>query len=223
MSQMKPTPKRKMGMPTVFVALALLSANVAHAEPKRHVPYKQAAIFGSVFTWTYALATGAPLTQCKPTGTHMRVEYGEDAELNVKTVGLYTHNCLIKQYDTWRLSHTPMLNLTHWAGDSTSENSRSTFDIAAIPMLRWEKTFGFMPYPVDFELGVGFSYLNDVNIGTREKSTKFQFTDHSGIGFSSPNRDWRVGFAFRHLSNLGLKLPNNGANFFGASFEMKFD
>lgn len=218
-----PAAKRPAWTSILLASGLLLGANMAHAQPKRHVPYKQAAIFGSVFTWAYALATGAPVTRCEPIGSHARVEYGVDEELTVKTVGLYTHNCLIRQYDTWRLSHTPMLNVTHWAGDSTSQNSRSTFDIAAIPMIRWEKTFGFTPYPVDFEMGVGFSYLNDVNIGSREKSTQFQFTDHFGFGVSSPDRDWRVGFAFRHLSNLGLKLPNNGANFFGASFEMKFD
>jgi hypothetical protein len=206
---------------SALVLLLVLSASLAQAQPKRHIPYKQSAIFGSVFTWVYAAVIDAPFTDCAKLGNKLRLEYGEDEELSLKTVGFFQHECTLQQLETWRLSYKPMLNLSHWQVDGASRFARSAYDVAVIPMIRWEKTFDFTPHLLDFEMGVGASYVSEVNIGERQKSTHFQFTDHFGFGISSPNHDWRVGFAFRHLSNASIKLPNNGVNLFGASVEFK--
>jgi hypothetical protein len=199
----------------------LLSVGFAHAQPKRLVPYKEAAIFGSVFTWVYAAAIGAPLRNCESVGNNVRLEYGVDEELSLKTVGFFNHDCTLKELETWRLSYKPMFNVSQWSGDSSSEFARSAYDVAAIPMIRWEKSFDFTPNLLDFEMGVGASYVSEANIGSRKKSTNFQFTDHFGVGISSPKHDWRVSFTFRHVSNFSIKLPNNGVDLFGAAFEFR--
>lgn len=196
-----------------------LFAGSAHAD--RHIPYKQGAIFGAVITWGYALFAGLPLTDCRDRGLHLRGEYGVDAEISISSLGLYKHDCLLKDSDIGRLSYTPMLNLTHWSGDSTSSFSRSTFDIAAVPMIRWSPKLQSWPVRLDVEFGVGVALLADPSIGNRLKTTSFQFSDHSGFGISNHSESWRLGFAFRHLSNLNLGIPNNGANFFGGSLEVR--
>jgi lipid A 3-O-deacylase len=213
--------KPKTSLRSALLLTLLLSAGLAQAQPKRHVPYKQAAIFGSVFTWIYAGAIGAPFRNCESVGNNVRLEYGVDEELNVKTVGFFNQDCTLQELETWRLSYKPMLNLSQWSGDSSSEFARSAYDVAVIPMIRWEKSFDFTPKLLDFEMGVGASYVSETNIGSRKKSTNFQFTDHFGVGISSPKHDWRVSFAFRHLSNSSIKLPNNGVNLFGAAVEFK--
>jgi hypothetical protein len=203
---------------TAIVSLCLF-ANPAHADP--HVPFKQGAVFGAVVTWAYALWVGLPLTDCRDRGLHLRGEYGEDDELQISSLGLYKHDCLLKESNLGRLSYTPMLNLTHWAGDSSSRYSRSTFDIAAVPMIRWSPNTPSWPVRLDVEFGVGVALLGEPSIGNRQKTTSFQFSDHSGFGISDPSGSWRLGFAFRHLSNLNIGTPNNGANFFGASLEVR--
>ena len=198
--------------------LAIFSGSV-QADP--HVPYKQGAVFGAVATWAYVLWAGLPLMDCRDRGLHLRGEYGEDDELTISSLGLYKHDCLLKDYDNARLSYTPMVNITHWSGDSTSRFSRSTFDIAAIPMIRWSPKLQSLPVRLDVEFGVGVALLGEPSIGNRQKTTSFQFSDHSGFGISDHSGLWRLGFAFRHLSNLNLGTPNNGANFFGASLEVR--
>ena len=68
---------------------------------------------------------------------------------------------------------------------------------------------------LDFEFGIGPMYLNQHDIGNRQKSTDFQFSDHFGVGIGSSDGKWRVGFAFRHVSNLDIKDPNNAVDFKG--------
>lgn len=199
--------------------LLCLFAGSAHAD--RHVPFKQGAVFGAVVTWSYALWAGLPLRDCRDRGLHLRGEYGEDDELSISSLGLSSHDCLLKDSDFGRLSYTPMLNLTHWSGDSSSLYSRSTFDIAVVPMIRWSPKLQSLPVRLDVEFGVGVSLLAEPSIGNRQKTTSFQFSDHSGFGISNHAGSWRLGFAFRHLSNLNLGTPNNGANFFGASLEVR--
>lgn len=212
-------------LPSALVGLGLMvygSFALAVGHPSnRHIIPKQAAIFGTVATWSYVLLTGTPITNCKSKGLNMRAEYGEDAELSVSSVGGYTHECLLKDWSGWRLSYTPMVNVTHWSGDRTSQFARSTYDIAFTPMIRFEPKWSWLPLPIDFEVGVGVALMEKTSIGDRQKTTNFQFSDHFGIGVSGQDKSWRAGFAFRHLSNSNLATPNNGVNFFGVSVEMQ--
>lgn len=204
-----------------FIFFSIISSGLVQAQPKKHEPYMQAAVLGSLATWFYTLAIGAPITNCKYINNNIRLEHGFDEELSIKTVGFFNHECTIQQVDSWRLSYRPMINISEWFGDSTSQYSTSAYDFSIIPMIRWQKSLDFMPSQVDLEIGIGASYLTHTNIGLRKKSTNFQFTDHLGIGLSGNNQNWRIGLNFRHVSNSGIKLPNNGVDFFGISFDLK--
>ena len=45
--------------------------------------------------------------------------------------------------------------------------------------------------------------------------------DHgfSAVGLSTADGHWRAGFAFRHLSNLSIRTPNNAVDFKGIALE----
>lgn len=212
-------------MPKVSLVVGLAAyAPLAFAlgDPgNRHIIPKQTAIFGTLATWSYVLFSGTPITNCKPKGLSLRAEYGEDVELSISSIGGYTHECLLKESSSWKLSYTPMVNLTYWSGDKTSAFARSTYDVAFIPMIRLEPKWAWLPLPIDVEVGVGPSLMEKTSIGNRVKTTNFQFSDHFGIGISGRDKSWRAGFAFRHLSNSNLATPNNGVNFFGVSVEMQ--
>ena len=78
--------------------------------------------------------------------------------------------------------------------------------------------FGFR-LPSGYEFGIGPSYLSESNIGNRQKGSNFQFSDHFGVGVSSADGHWRAGFAFRHISNLSIRTPNNAVDFKGVAIE----
>lgn len=206
------------------LSLALLAAQPAAAAG--HAPYKHAAVFGTLFSWAYAFVTDAPFTKCADKGLKLRLEYGADNStsyddgLKTMSVGVSKYECALKDSGSWGLSYTPMLNLTHWSADAGTTYNRSSDDLAIVPMLRWTPKWESLPVKLDFEMGIGAAFMTNPGVGNRQKSTHFQFSDHFGIGVSDPNSGWRVGFAFRHLSNLDLERPNNGANFFGASLEI---
>lgn len=90
---------------SALVLVLVLSASMAQAQPNRQILFKQAAIFGSVLTWVYATVIGAPLTDCARVGNNLRLEYGEDKELTLKTVGFFQHECTLQQLEAWRLTY----------------------------------------------------------------------------------------------------------------------
>lgn len=182
---------------------------------------KNASVAGTLGTWAYALMAGAQLFNCEPQGIALRASTGKDDELKSTTIGLAKGECSLKKGDTWALSYLPMLLVTDWRGDSDSVYKRSAIDVAFVPMLRW-KTIGLTPaLELDLELGIGPAWLSETKIGDREKSTKFQFSDHLGFGIGDPKGQWRLGLAYRHVSNGDIKSPNRAVDFKGVSFEWK--
>ncbi len=98
---------------------------------------------------------------------------------------------------------------------------KQAFSLALIPMGRYGLQVGSAM--VDFSVGLGPTLVSETDIGTRQKSTLFQFTDEMGIGISDLNQRARLAFTYRHVSNADIKLPNNGVNFLGLGLTLKVD
>lgn len=83
--------------------------------------------------------------------------------------------------------------------------------VGLAPMLRynfWTRS-AFMPF---IELGVG---VNATDIGEPDLSTVFEFSPQGGVGlkyFASKRLAITAEFRFLHLSNAGLRQPNEGVN-----------
>lgn len=98
---------------------------------------------------------------------------------------------------------------------------KQAFSLALIPMGRYGLQVGSAM--LDFSVGLGPTLVSETDIGTRQKSTLFQFTDEMGIGISDLNQRARLAFTYRHVSNADIKLPNNGVNFLGLGLTLKVD
>jgi lipid A 3-O-deacylase len=75
------------------------------------------------------------------------------------------------------------------------------------------------------EGAIGFHLISPVRLEeSRGFSTAFQFGDHIGAGarFGEHGR-YDLGLRFQHLSNAGIKKPNNGINFTQLRFQVHFD
>lgn len=82
------------------------------------------------------------------------------------------------------------------------------------PQIRWQRSdpnhYGQQPY---IELGIGFSWISQKEIGGRRLSMHFQFEDRLGFGVRlGPTQLWDVSFRLIHYSNASFGRNNSGVN-----------
>jgi lipid A 3-O-deacylase len=106
--------------------------------------------------------------------------------------------------------------LAYWHGREQPAERSSLWDVSLIPMLRWigPQVGSVRPFA---ELGVGAHLLSATRINTeRIFSTAFQFGDVAGAGITFGERQrYELGVYVHHISNAGIKEPNDGITFFG--------
>jgi hypothetical protein len=161
--------------------------------------------------------------ECK---SNYRLGYqaAKDEELSSHSLNFSPMDCklgatsLLPQSLTFEVLPTVLGSV--WNADS-GPYAKQAFSLALIPMGRYGLQFGSAI--VDFSVGLGPTLVSETGIGTRQKSTNFQFTDEMGIGISDLNQRARLAFTYRHVSNADIKLPNNGVNFLGLGLTLKVD
>lgn len=108
--------------------------------------------------------------------------------------------------------------LAYWDGREHPAVRSSLWDASLIPMLRWigPQLGAVRPFA---ELGVGAHLLSATRINTeRTFSSAFQFGDVAAIGVAFGERQrYELSAYVHHVSNAGIKEPNNGITFFGVT------
>ena len=225
-SSAHPSKRPRLAAGIVAATAAALAAAVApaHAETSLGSGLKNTAIVGTVATWVVAGLEGTPFFGCLAHGDSADANWGariaaaKDSELKMESIGAERHECKLTDLGPFSLDMSPLISASAWQANDSSKYSHSAWDVEFTPMMHWR-------YPVaqqtrlDLEFGIGPAYLSESNIGDRQKGSNFQFSDHFGIGLSSADGHWRAGFAFRHLSNLSIRTPNNAVDFKGIALE----
>jgi hypothetical protein len=217
-------PRLAAGLSTALAAVALVAAAPAHAETGLGTTLKNTAIVGTIATWTVAALKGAPFLGCLEHGDAGhdawggRVSAAKDAELSLQSIGVERHECKLTDVGGFSLDMSPLVSASAWQAKSSSPYAHSAWDVAFVPMMHWRTPVG-SGLRADLEFGIGPSYLSESNIGGRQKGSNFQFSDHFGVGLSTADGHWRAGFAFRHISNLSIRTPNNAVDFKGIALE----
>lgn len=110
-----------------------------------------------------------------------------------------------------------------WRGNSTVGNNRTITDIGVTPVFRLQqKNMGsFAPYA---EAAIGFHMISPTFIyANRQFGSAFQFGDHLGLGVRfGERRQFDFAYRYQHLSNGGIKQPNQGINFSQVRFAYRF-
>lgn len=204
-----------------------LAAMPAFAETTAGMQMKNTAIIGTAVSWIFALIKNAPAAgDCIVHGNGdlnnwgVRAQAGTDSELKMFQLGAERRNCDITQVGSVALDVAPIASLGWWHADSDSAYNHNAFDVAYVPMLHWVLPVS-TSLQADLEFGIGPMYMSQPNIGNRIKSTGFQFSDQFGIGIGSTDGKWRVGFAFRHVSNLDIQDPNTAVDFKGIAISYR--
>lgn len=158
----------------------------------------------------------------------MSFEYGKSDSSNA-SVRLYR---LGLQWDwnkkwldtgSWHLGGYWDLNLGLWENDSAARTNSSITDIGLTPVLRFQQNHaaGVSPYA---EVGIGVHLLSSNSVSPQRRfGSSFQFGDHLGVGvrFGDKGR-YDLGYRYQHLSNGGIKGPNQGINFHQLRLQYRF-
>ena len=114
----------------------------------------------------------------------------------------------------WHVATYGDLSLGYWDNDSRNRTTSSIVDIGFTPVLRLQQTNPGTVAPY-LEAGIGFHYLSKSSVAAERRfGSRFQFGDHIGLGLRfGPRHGFDIGYRYQHLSNAGIKQPNQGINF----------
>ena len=124
------------------------------------------------------------------------------------------------QGDRWHVGGYWDLAAGYWHNSSPPGFNEELFDLGFTPVFRLQRNDLMGPY---VEAGIGFHLLSDTSLGSKRFSTSFQFGDHIGVGVRLGFKGrYDLGYRFQHLSNGGIKDPNNGINFHQIRLQYRF-
>jgi lipid A 3-O-deacylase len=112
----------------------------------------------------------------------------------------------------------------YWDNNSAAKSHDAIFDVGITPVFRLQPNnlSGFSAYA---ELAVGFHLLSRTSVSPqRQFGSAFQFGDHVGAGLRFGEKgQFDLGYRYQHLSNAGIKGPNQGINFHQIRLQYHFE
>lgn len=100
-----------------------------------------------------------------------------------------------------------------WQGRSSIGNNQTITDLSVTPVFRLQQKnpAGISPY---LEGAIGFHLISPTFIyANRQFGSAFQFGDHIGAGVRfGDHQQFDLAYRYQHLSNGGIKKPNQGIN-----------
>ena len=116
----------------------------------------------------------------------------------------------------WYLGGYWELGLAYWdSGKNNASGSDSLGELSFTPVFRLQPKSrqGLLQPYLEFAL-VGPRLLSTTSIGDRRFSTALQFGSHLGLGARlGTDGRFEIGYRYQHISNGGIKNPNNGMEF----------
>ena len=123
----------------------------------------------------------------------------------------------------WHIGGYWDLDFGYWSNDSPRKTNNGMNDVGFTPTFRLQQTSmgAISPY---LEGAIGFHLLSETSVSEKRRfSTTFQFGDHLGVGVRFGYRHaMDLGYRYQHLSNAGIKHPNNGIEFHQVRFQYHF-
>lgn len=144
----------------------------------------------------------------------MSVEAGNGDATNTARVGAvwnFDHPWFTE--GNWQVAGFWEAMAGQWQGHSGYGNNQTVTDIGLTPVFRFEqkKSGAFSPY---LEGAIGFHLISPAFVNAQRRfGSSFQFGDHVGFGVRlGEHQQFDLGYRFQHLSNGGIKKPNQGIN-----------
>jgi lipid A 3-O-deacylase len=139
---------------------------------------------------------------------------GFEDEVDVTALGLRLNSFRTWTFGReWEYALSGEVQIGSWRGRDSQAGNRHIADTSFTPMLKLHSTSGkCQPY---VELGIGAHLLSHTATnGNRHFGTAFQFGEFLGAGLDFGSRtQWGLGVRIQHVSNGGIKEPNDGITF----------
>lgn len=125
----------------------------------------------------------------------------------------------------WHIGGYWDLSLGHWDNNTIPalREGSSVTDLGFTPTFRLQSNdpSGTGPY---LEAAIGFHLLSRTSVSSQRRfGSAFQFGDHIGAGFRfGPRGAYDLSYRYQHLSNGGIKKPNQGINFHQVRLQYHF-
>ena len=138
-----------------------------------------------------------------------------NVNVNMYRVGVqWDWNKKLVEMGNWHLGGYWESDAGYWSNSSFARTHSNILDIGFTPVFRIQQTTrsALSPY---LEAGVGLHLLSRTSVSTqRQFGSAFQFGDHIGVGVRfGDTGHYDIGYRYQHLSNAGIKGPNQGINF----------
>ena len=158
----------------------------------------------------------------------MSVEIGtsdsSNAEVDMLRIGVqwnWSKRWALSQ--NWHIGGYWDLSFGSWNNNSPLKTNNGLTDLGFTPVFRLQQTSmgAISPY---LEAAIGFHLLSSTSVSEERRfSTMFQFGDHLGFGIRfGAKHAMDLGYRYQHLSNAGIKHPNQGINFHQVRFQYHF-
>lgn len=167
------------------------------------------------------LAPPAHALDLRPDAVMLQGGAGKRHNVEQLSVGLVWDWDWLRQRKTMFSAHTELI-ASQWRADAIGGGSYSLQQYTLLPVLRLN--FGQGSAPWYAELGIGASWLSkDYATPSRSFSTRWNFYDVVGGGYRFGAKDQHeLGLRYLHVSNLGIRKPNPGEDFFLLRYALKF-
>lgn len=184
---------------------------------------KNTVIVAGLATNTFAISNREHLKACE-SQWDFGYQAGKDKKLYSDTARLGFMRCDMDTSDVlpWGIEFSVLpTGLASVWETSTGSHGSSLYEVGFVPIGQFGKAVG--PVYLDASFGLGPDLISRNSIGVQRKSTLFQFTDEMAVGISDLKKRVRLSLMYRHISNLDIKLPNNGTNFVGLGLSYRFN
>lgn len=115
------------------------------------------------------------------------------------------------QGDAWHLGGYWEFSLAQWNREALPGERDQLVEIGITPVFRIQRNSLRGLY---VEGGIGAHLLSSTELGNKRFGSSFQFGDHLGLGYRfGANKALDIGYRYQHLSNVGIKDPNQGIDF----------
>ena len=178
--------------------------------------------------WAVAACLGAACglaqAQAQPAGgLDWTLSAAGAAEANVSKLGViagWTQPAPLWQGAQWRLRLRHELELAAWR----VPKARDLLELGYSPVLRLERPLADSRATFFVEGSIGARLLSHTRVGPdHDMSTAFQFSDELRAGWTWGDQGRHTaGLRLQHLSNLGIKEPNPGINFWQLYYRYRF-
>jgi lipid A 3-O-deacylase len=152
----------------------------------------------------------------------LELQVGTGNHVDIVGLGIGTRDWFTHPLGTrWNASSYLLGRVAYWGSLDDHPAVSALYDFSLTPVLRLESGQGYAHF--FFEIGVGLHVLSHTRINAdRTFGSAFQFGEFAGPGLRfGDSGQFELGVVVQHISNGGIRNPNNGLTFGAAVFRYR--